>query len=81
MYGPGRYVHFIMQLLDFRGQQEARVGEGTRIEFTRFSQSGGVIFTVYWRSLNSKSLSINEPFECHPLTPEFPWVVVVGRRP
>lgn len=36
-----RYVHFIMQLLDLGGQQEARVGEGTRIEFTRFFQSGG----------------------------------------
>lgn len=36
-----RYVHFIMWLLDLGGQQEARVGEGTRIEFTRFSQSGG----------------------------------------
>lgn len=30
---------------------------------------------------HSKSLSINDSFECHPLIPEFPWVVVVGRHP
>lgn len=27
---------------------------------------------------HSQSLSINEPSVCHPLTPEFPWMVVVG---
>lgn len=39
------------------GQQEARIGEGTRIEYAWLVLRCGVRLTMYWRSLKTASPS------------------------